>query len=386
MLLSSARAGRPSRLTARRLALLLGLAYFLLIGGSAIGSLTIMRMVTAVAAGALVVLWVRDIRRSADLADGLAIAALFIYLLACLFSTELRSSFDSAQMGLAYAAMFGVARRELADESARRQLVVLISAIAVVFVAILLFAWGGQWLRWWSLTRTLPPLELTLTNLDFYWFKYQIAILVGMLGVYTLALPRLGLPRVVSGLLIILSLFLIFISGARSAWLGVGGAVVLFIASGWVRVRLRATVLIALAVAALVVLIAAVATGAGERLASRLFTIGTIDVRAQIWGHALAHFWDRPLLGAGPGSFSSLITQNGYFVANEAIGRGPDSAVKQPAPLAGRSRKVFNSSSVTLPSPSRSRSGKRPLKNWLRAAAFLSRYFLPRSAPRNCSR
>src|SRR5205085_12230828 len=97
----------------------------------------------------------------------------------------------------------------------------------------------------------------------------------------------------------------------------------------WVRLRLSPKVLIALAVAALVVLIAAVATGAGERLASRLFTIGTIDVRAQIWGHALAHFWDRPLLGAGPGSFASLITQNGYCVANEAIGRGPDSAVIQ---------------------------------------------------------
>jgi O-antigen ligase len=329
VLLNRARAGWPSRLPARRLTLLLGFAYFLLVGGSAIGSLTVMRMVTAAAAGALVIVWIRDARRSADVADGLAITALLIYLLACLFSTQLRPSFDSALMGLAYAAMFGVARRELADETGRRQLVVLVSAIGVVFVAILVFAWGGQWLQWWSLAGFLPPLDLTLTNLDVYWFKYQIAILVGMLAVYSLALPKLGLPRIVSGLLVILSLFLIYISGARSAWLGVGGAVLLFVANGRVRWRLNRRLLFALAAGTGVVVIAVFALGAGQQLAGRLLTTSTIDVRAQIWGHALAHFWDRPFLGAGPGTFPSLITQNGYFVANEAIGRGPDSAVVQ---------------------------------------------------------
>lgn len=323
------RLGSPSRLPPRRLALFLGLAYFLLIGGSAIGSLTIMRMVTAAAAGALVILWIRDLRRSADLADGLAMAALLLYLLSSLLSSELRTSFDSALMGLAYAAMFGVARRELANEAARRQLVVLISAVGAVFVAIFAVAWGGQWLRWWSLTGRPPPLNITLTDLEVYWFKYQIAILLGMLAAFSVALPRLGLPRALAGAVTIISVLLIYISGARSAWLGVGGAAAFFVLGGWVKWRPKARVLVGLSVAALVLLVGAFLTGAGQQLAGRLLDTSSIDIRRQIWGHALAHFWDRPLTGAGPGTFPSLITQNGYFVANEAIGRGPDSAVIQ---------------------------------------------------------
>src|SRR5207237_3087857 len=107
----------------------------------------------------------------------------------------------AAVMGLAYAAMFGVARRELADESARRQVLVLLSAIGAVFVAGLLIAWGREWLAWWSLTKSVPQLDLTLTDLDFYWFKYQIAVLLGMLAAYGAALPRLGMPRLLAALL-----------------------------------------------------------------------------------------------------------------------------------------------------------------------------------------
>src|SRR4029077_12560040 len=139
---------------ARRLALFLALAYFLLVGGSLLGLLNSVRFVSAIVGSIVVVLWIRAIRRDPDRSDLLMVAGLLLFLLACVTSQLQRFSFDSALTALGFVSMFGLARRELAEESARRQLVLFLAVLGALFAALLAVSWGGVWLRWISLTGT----------------------------------------------------------------------------------------------------------------------------------------------------------------------------------------------------------------------------------------
>src|SRR5439155_1782660 len=82
------------------------------------------------------------------------------------------------------------------------------------------YAWGSQWLQWMSLTAKIPPLDLDLTNLALYAYRYPVAIVIATLVPILLATRVLGMPRIAIALGIVASAALVVMSGSRSAWLG----------------------------------------------------------------------------------------------------------------------------------------------------------------------
>ena len=323
-------AAHPSHLSPAQLGLLAAFAFFLLVGGSRAGWLTPIRLLDAILGAIVVALWLRAMTRGADLADRLTLGALLLFLLTCLTSTLPRFSFDSATTVLTYTALYGLARREFRSEQVRAVMARFLAATATVFVAIVAVVWGGQWLEWLQASGgQLPPLELTLSNLGIYTFKYPIAIFIAMLLPLVAALPgdprirRLGYPVIAAGLL------LIVMSGARSAWTGsLAGAFVMAARPIRLRVpRMSRRAAVAAVFAGAVTL--AVLVIVGSVLAHRAFNSSTVSLRINIWGYALSELGGRPLVGSGPGTFPSLITLSGYFQDFDSVARGPDSSPVQ---------------------------------------------------------
>ena len=318
------------RLSPRQLALLAAFGYFLFVGGSRAGSLTAIRMIDALLGAVIVALWLRAMFRSTDLADVLTLGAVLLFLVTCLTSTLPRFSFDSATTVLAYAALFGLARRELRSEHARLSTVRFLSAVATVFVVIIGVVWVGQWIQWIQASGgRLPPLEMALSNLGIYTFKYPVAIFIAML------LPLVAAQRSTRGIgllaypVLVLGVCLIAMSGARSAWSGaVVGALVMAARPLHLRTPRvsRTTALVGIAVAAVAF---AVLITFGAAFAHRALNPSTVSLRLNIWQYSLSQLGDHPLVGSGPGTFPSLITESGFFQGFDNVARGPDSSPVQ---------------------------------------------------------
>lgn len=307
------------------------LLYFVLIGGTDGGYATPIRALDTALGATIVILWARALWRDSDLADALVLGGLLLFLVACVTSLIPRYSLSAATTLLAYAAAFGVARRELADARTRRLVVMTLGALATVLIVIFGFAWSAIWAQWIVTHGSLPPLDLRLTAIGILRYKYLVAILILMLVPVLVATGRLGIPAFVRWPLVAVAGLLIVMSGARSAWLAVPFALVAWwVAAGAPGPRrvprkwIGAVVLILLTAG-----LAAIVSGALGSLLNRAFTSSTISLRFAIWGHAMDSFLQRPLLGSGPGTFPTMITLSGYFQSFVSLGRQPDSAPVQ---------------------------------------------------------
>ena len=78
------------------------LVYMLLLGGSEAGVfLAPFQVINAVLGAVVVALWIWMLGRGADVVDGLVIAGLALFAMACALSTYPRQSFDAATAALA---------------------------------------------------------------------------------------------------------------------------------------------------------------------------------------------------------------------------------------------------------------------------------------------
>ena len=310
-------------------ALFAGLAwvgYFILIGGSQAGLLTPIAIANAVIGAFASALWIRQMLRASDLADRLLLGSLLLALAACVLSTMPRASLAAAMTYVAFASLLGIARRQLANERARRLLLVLLAAIGSVLVVVILAVWGLQWWQWVTAHGGIPPLDLVLSNLSgIYWFKYQIAILIGMLIPALIGARRAGIPRSLVWPPVVLCGFAVVASGSRSAWLG-GLAMILVLAAPRIKWPSpgRSWVLPGIGVVLLAVLFWQ--SGLLPTFLDRALAGSTVSLRGAIWTDALRQFVRNPLAGSGPGTFATTITTSGYFRDFARVGMGPDSS------------------------------------------------------------
>lgn len=307
----------------------LGVAYFLILGGTDLGLVTAFRAINAALGAALIVVWVAQLRKGSDRTDVLIVFALLCFEIAAAMSMLPGMSTASAVAVLAYTALFGVARRRVADPRGRRALVATLAVVGGFFVVFFLIGWVPHWVAWMTVYGPqIPPLDLDLPAFTIYNYKYMVAIFVAMLvpAFFMLWPSHRGMPAKVlltagAGLLIVMS-------GSRSAWLAVFTVLLGLAVTRW-RPRTSLPRLLLASAAVTVVVIIGWVSGLEQAFAHRLFVESTISLRFQVWGDALAQFAARPLSGAGPGTFATTITQSGLFNTVREIGRGPDGSAVQ---------------------------------------------------------
>ena len=293
---------RPRPLTLRQLALAAVLLYFILIGGTNLGTyVTGFAAVNAAIAAGLVGLWLVQLPRNNDLTDRLLLVALLAFLLTCVTSAFPRMSFDAATSVTGFLAAFGVARGELTSMRAERVMITVLAMCGVVLGIGFLAAWIPYWLAWWQVTGSPPPLDLPLPP-GHYRHYHFVAMLLALLlpAVLQLRARKGARPFPAAAALCVL---VVFMSGSRTAWLAVltvGIGAVVF------NLRLRsATILWAGAFAG--ALLAALALGAVfSNITSRVLNTFTLAIRTETWSSALGIWLERPLTGWGPGSFPAV--------------------------------------------------------------------------------
>jgi O-antigen ligase len=323
--------------TARaRLGLAVILIFVVLLGGTDAGRyITAVRAATALIGAGFIALWLIRAPRSADRVDRLVLAALLLFLLACVFSDYPRFSFDAATSAMAFVAALFIARRVVADEASHHYAVTILglagTALAVIFVVL----WASVWARWIGITGALPPLDLILP-VGPYRHYHVVGMTVTLLMPAMIALSRRPVLWPIGLLGAAASAAVIVMSGSRTVWLALAvvGLITLLRygaqAGGWIKEAAgsRARIATLVAVAAIVVLAATMPAG-------RLFGTSTIRLRFALWDATLDRWLADPLFGSGPGSFSASLTQSDFFTVYEGIGRHADNALVQVLAEAG---------------------------------------------------
>ncbi len=294
---------RAPALTLRQLALAGALLYFILIGGTNLGTyVTAFAAINALIAAALIGLWVIELPRNNDLTDRLLLGALLAFLLTCVTSAFPRMSFDAATSLMAAMAAFGIARGELASMRAERVMITVLALCGLVLSMGFLALWIPYWIEWWQGTGAAPPLDLPLPP-GHYWHFHFAAMLLALLLPATLQLRARQGARPIAAAASVGALGAVAMSGARTAWMALIavaiGAIVLE------RRRRPATLLWvgAVVTATLTVLWL---TGGLANVAARMLNTFTVAIRTETWSSAIAIWLERPLTGWGPGSFPAV--------------------------------------------------------------------------------
>jgi O-antigen ligase len=284
------------------LALAIALAYFILVGGTNLGTYVVsVAALNGAVAGALVALWLVELPRSNDISDRLLLIALLAFLATCVTSAFPRMSFEAATSVTATVAAFGIARGELVSSRAERAMITVLAICGSVLAIGFLATWIPQWIDWWRVTATLPPLDLPLQPGPYRHYHIAAMLLVLLLPALLQVRQRKSLGAF-AWAAVTASLAAIYMSGSRTAWIALVavGAVALAM-----RLRLRPAV-IAGGVAVAGGLGALAYSGALGSTISRLLNTVTLALRAETWSSALGTWLERPLTGWGPGSFPAV--------------------------------------------------------------------------------
>lgn len=292
----------PGRLPVRQLALAIGLAYFILVGGTNLGTYLVpVAAFNAAIAAALVALWLIELPRHNDVTDRLLLGGLLAYLLTCVTSAFPRMSFEAATSVTAAAAAFGIARRELVSPRAERAMITVLAMCGSALAGGFLVAWIPQWIEWWRATGSIPPLDLPLQPGPYRHYHLAAMLLVLLLPALLQARQRAGV-RAFAWAALIAGLAAIYMSGSRNAWIA-AAAVAAGALALKVRIRPGSIAGAAAMVGGLGVLAFAGVLGSTT---SRLLNTLTLALRAETWSSALSIWLERPMVGWGPGSFPAV--------------------------------------------------------------------------------
>jgi O-antigen ligase/tetratricopeptide (TPR) repeat protein len=294
--------GPRGRLPVRQSALAIALVYFILVGGTNIGTYAVpFAVINAVLATVLVALWLVELPRRNDLTDRTMLVGLLLFLLTCMTSAFPRMSFDAATSVTTWAAAFGIARGELTSARAERALFTVLAICGGVLAAGFLASWIPQWVNWWRETGTIPPLDLPLRPGP-YRHYHVAAMLLGLLLPALLQFRQRQRVGVLAWIAIVAGLAGVYMSGSRTVWVALS---VVGIVAFLPRLRLRPAVIAATVVIASS-LVALALAGALVSTSSRLLTTLTVSIRGETWSSSLAGWLERPLFGWGPGSFAAV--------------------------------------------------------------------------------
>jgi O-antigen ligase len=233
------------------------------------------------------------------------VAATAIFVLSGLLSQRLRLSVESVAQGVVMAALFLMLTRLCADTWFRNRIRVLVLAIPILVAGAYVVQVVASWIGWWGTVGSivlLPPLRPDWAGLTFGSpnLVATVLLITGPLGV-ALVWQSKRRVAIASACLIVLAIFL---TGSRSALIGLALAALAIVAVGLWRNRgrvdlrqRRVQVILVLAVVAAAVL--------APVLAFR-FAQGGEALRLDLWRSALSVFAQHPLLGSGPGTWAQL--------------------------------------------------------------------------------
>lgn len=297
----------------------------------------ILRILNAVAAGALILIYLLKAPARADRIDRGILLGLLLFAAASVLAQFPRQAFDALLGALLYVAAFFVARTLLAGEAGRLAFVRCLIGLSAVITFLTTARWLLPALEWWSLTgwSVIPPLDLNLAATP-WGHRHDLTLLIVMLYP-SWWIGRITPVRAAMGTVVgILTVLIVFVDGSRNLWLAmVIASAALFIPFA-VRHRPRdhrRQIGVGLALAAGAAAVAL--SGVAGSVLQRLLTAESIEARLAMWGSLIEAWLSKPLAGYGPGSFSWLLQLTDYFDTNSFAPRHPDSAIFQLLPEAG---------------------------------------------------
>jgi O-antigen ligase len=316
--------------------IVLGVIYMVALGGGAfIGLYSVtLRIVSVVALSLALAIWLalawrRSFWRPTSSLSLAFLASLLALVVALLFSERPRLGADYIAYAFLLTGAYLLQQRLFAHPffGPRLGALSVLLGFALCFVYVLRVF--GHWIEFWGIVGrlTVPPLRPGFEGLA-YGHPGTFATVVVLLWLASLA--HVGLAsaraRLVIGALGLLVVFVVIVSGARGAWLGIAaaaavGGVAWFLSPDrrrmltdlWRdrRVRLGASISV-LAVAAIAILLL-------PAIARRLFAPAA-DVREGFFNSAIRMFQDDPLTGQGPGMWVveraryTLPTEQDYYI------------------------------------------------------------------------
>lgn len=297
----------------------------------------ILRILNAVAAGALIVTYIVRAPSQTDRVDRGILLALLLFATAAVVAQFPRQAFDALLAALLYAAAFFVARTLLASEAGRLAFVRCLIGLSAVLTFLTAARWLLPALEWWSLTgwTVIPPLDLNL-NANPWGHRHDLTLLLVMLYP-SWWIGRIG-PRRAAGATVFgaLTLLIVLVDGSRNLWLAVAlASAALFIPVAWRHWPRDRGRQVAVGIGLLASIVAVAASGVLGSVLERIFTTGPIAARGAMWGPLLDAWLAQPVAGYGPGSFPWVLQLTDYFDTKSWAPRHPDSVIFQLLPEAG---------------------------------------------------
>jgi O-antigen ligase len=237
---------------------------------------------------------------------GPATVVLVAVVLAGLFSERPGPAREAVALLLLVLPGYLVVRSVVWDPAIGPRLETLFAAAAVVTLVLYLALSLGLWVEWWSIVGpSIPPLRpgdlgLTLGSSN------TVAAAIELLApTAALIAWQRRHSRLLTGLIVGLTLAALVMTGSRGAWLGAAAGVLLLLAwgirerglGGLIPADRRRRVLLG---AGLLVL----AIPVGVLVVGRL--LGSDAGRVELWRAAWSIFTSAPILGGGPGSWPDL--------------------------------------------------------------------------------
>ena len=293
------------------------LFYALAVGGSWLGMYSgavrlLNLVIIAVALPVwLIVAWRRPSWRPTTAIWPAFVAPLAAFALSISFSQQYRIGLDFLAYAILLTALYLLLVRIMARPYARARIGGAMAAITLVLGGAYI-VWSLQlWMEWWGLLGELQLPPFRPAQLGMTWGSPSVVMSVLVL-MATAAIGGLGLAtrgrRISVAALVAVVVAVALISGSRSGWLAIAGAVVI-VGSLWLLdargrgllARARASRAVRLAAIPLAIAAGLVAVALGPAMLNRL---GSGDGgRLEIWATALRMFEEAPLVGFGPGSW-----------------------------------------------------------------------------------
>ncbi len=303
------------------------LAYFILVGGTPGSEFNgLIRSLNACIAVVLITRWIWTLRVDHDATDELTLAALLLFLGACVLSMFPRQSLDAGVQATALVAAFYFARRRLPG-SARLRVETCGAWLCIGLSLIVLVAWGATWFAWLQASGGIaPPLSLVPPTGTFG-NRHDVALLV-MLLVPFLWTQGFQRRRPISIVGSVLAISVLLIDGSRNLLLAaVASSLILFFGFGLhvrlPRLRVLGTMLAAIALAVTVLV------ANSPALSSRVANVATVFTRFSLWNESVGVWLAHPLAGVGPGGFPFSYQLSEHFRNSLFDPRHPDNALIQ---------------------------------------------------------